>query len=236
MKKLTLIALSAIVAGSLSACTSTSADAPAANSSTAEPASTSAATPTPKPAPVPEPAKPAAPAVKMVTIPAGTEIEVALTEGLSSSKNEPGDLFMASLAAPVVIGGSTVLEKGLMVHGRVVESKESGRVKGLASLTLVLESLKKDGKTTPFVTKSLVQEAQGTKKRDAGIIGGAAAVGTAIGAIAGGGSGAAKGAAIGGGAGAGTVLVTKGKEVELAPEAKLTFTVDHKFEVAVAAN
>src|SRR6185503_8994547 len=106
MKKLTLIALSAIVAGSLSACTSTSADAPAANSSTAEPASTSAATPTPKPAPVPEPAKPAAPAVKMVTIPAGTEIEVALTEGLSSSKNEPGDLFMASLAAPVVIGGS----------------------------------------------------------------------------------------------------------------------------------
>jgi hypothetical protein len=172
----------------------------------------------------------------MVTIPAGTEIEVALTEGLSSSKNEPGDLFMASLAAPVVIGGSTVLEKGLMVHGRVVESKESGRVKGLASLTLVLESLKKDGKTTPFVTKSLVQEAQGTKKRDAGIIGGAAAVGTAIGAIAGGGSGAAKGAAIGGGAGAGTVLVTKGKEVELAPEAKLTFTVDHKFEVAVAAN
>ena len=225
MKNLSFAALLSVVALSLVACTASAGDQPVADSSAAAPA------------PVPEPAaKPAEPAVKMVTVPAGTVLEVGLTEALSSSKNEPGDVFMANLEAPVVIGGKTVLEKGLMVHGRVVEAKESGRVKGLASLTLVLESVKKDGKTTPFVTKILVEEAKNTKKRDAGIIGGAAVVGTAIGAIAGGGSGAAKGAAIGGGAGAGTVLATKGKEVELAPEARLTFTVDKSFQVAAAAN
>ena len=59
----------------------------------------------------------------------------------------------------------------------------------------------------------------------------AAAIGTVIGAIAGGKKGAAEGAAIGGGAGTGTVLATKGKEVELGPEAKLKFTVEKSFEV-----
>lgn len=224
MKNLSFASLISVVALSLFACTAPTADQPVADSS---------AVTAPVPAP---PSKPAEPAIKMVTVPVGTELEVGLTESLSSAKNQAGDMFMANLAAPVVIGGKTVLEKGLMVHGRVVDAKESGRVKGLASLTLALESLKRDGKTTPLVTKNLVEEAKNTKKRDAGIIGGAAVVGTAIGAIAGGGSGAAKGAAIGGGAGAGTVLATKGKEVALSPEARLTFTVDKSFEVAVAAN
>lgn len=234
MKNLTFVFLLSLFALSLFACSAPAADPSGASSSVAAPAPTDSAPPLPAVAPVPAP-KPAEPAVKMVTVPAGTVLEVGLTEALSSSKNEPGDMFMANLEAPVVIGGTTVLEKGLMVHGRVVDAKESGRVKGLASLTLALESFKKDGKTTSFVTKNLVEEAKNSKKRDAGIIGGAAVVGTAIGAIAGGGSGAAKGAAIGGGAGAGTVLVTKGKEVELAPEAKLTFTVDKSFEVAAVA-
>ena len=48
-----------------------------------------------------------------------------------------------------------------------------------------------------------------------GVVSGSAAIGTIIGAIAGGGKGAAIGAIIGGGAGTGGVLATKGKDLRL---------------------
>jgi len=156
-----------------------------------------------------------------------------LSNSLNSGKNNDGDRFEGTLSAPVMVKEETVLQKGTRVHGRVVEAKQSGRVKGLASLRLTLTDFVHDGKTVSISTKEWFAEAQNTKKRDTGIIGGAAGVGAAIGAIAGGGKGAAEGAAIGGGAGVGTVLATKGKEVELAPEAKLKFTLDKS--VAIAA-
>ena len=65
-----------------------------------------------------------------VVIPAGTRFRVALIDAVSSDKSHPGETFMASLAEPVVVDGKTVLEKGTKVQGRVVDSKESGRVKG----------------------------------------------------------------------------------------------------------
>jgi hypothetical protein len=206
-------------------CSSTS-TAPGADSSVAEPASSNAADKTP--APKPEPA----PVVKMITVPAETPLEVLLDGSLSSNKSAAGDRFDASLAAPLVVDGTTLMMKGTHFHGRVVAAEDSGRVKGLANISLVLTDVVHDGKTTPITTKSWVMEAKSTKKKDAAKIGVAAGIGTAIGAIAGGGSGAAKGAAIGGGAGTGVVLATKGDEVELGPEAKLKFTLEKPVELA----
>ena len=54
-----------------------------------------------------------------------------------------------------------------------------------------------------------------THGRDAKIIGGGAAAGALVGAIADGGKGAGVGALVGGGAGTGAVLATRGKEVTL---------------------
>jgi len=167
----------------------------------------------------------------MLTIPAETPLEVLLDGSLSSEKSAAGDRFEATLAEPLVVDGTTVLEKGSRFHGRVVAAEGSGRVKGLASLTLALTDVVHDGKTTPITTKNWGMEAKSTKKKDAAKIGIAAGVGTAIGAIAGGGSGAAKGAAIGGGAGTGVVLATKGDEVELGPEARLKFTLEKPVEI-----
>jgi hypothetical protein len=70
-----------------------------------------------------------------------------------------------------------------------------------------------------------------TKKRDAAIIGGGAGLGAAIGAIAGGKKGAGIGAAVGGGAGTGTVLATKGKELNYPPETRLSFTLASPLEI-----
>src|SRR5262249_44421023 len=94
------------------------------------------------------------------------------------------------------------------------------------NIRLVLTSIADRGKVHPIVTKPFVAEAEGTVKRDAGIVGGAAGIGAAIGAIAGGKGGAAKGAAIGGAAGGGTVLATKGKELEYDSESRLKFTLE----------
>ena len=176
-------------------------------------------------------APPPAPVVKMLTIPAETPLEVLLDGSLSSEKSAAGDRFEATLAEPLVVDGTTVLEKGARFHGRVVAAEGSGRVKGLASITLALTDVVHDGKTTPITTKNWGMEAKSTKKKDAAKIGIAAGVGTAIGAIAGGGSGAAKGAAIGGGAGTGVVLATKGDEVELGPEARIKFTLEKPVEI-----
>jgi hypothetical protein len=167
-----------------------------------------------------------------ITIPAGTRLRVALIDGVSSNQNSSGDQFMASLTDPVVIDGKTVLAKGTKVRGRVVDAKESGRVKGRASIQLRLTDIIRDNaKDVAISTKTFSAVAEPTKKRDAAIIGGGAGLGAAIGAIAGGGKGAAVGAAVGGGAGTGTVLATKGKEIHYAPETRLTFTLAQSVEI-----
>ena len=170
------------------------------------------------------PKTPSAPAV--FEIPAGTSLRVTLIDGVSSRKNKSGEMFLATLAEPVVVDGTTVLEKGVKVQGRVIDAEESGRVKGRAKISLTLMNVMDGEKQHPISTKPFRAEAESTKGRDAGIIGGGAGLGAAIGAIAGGGKGAAEGALIGGAAGTGTVLVTRGKEVEYRPETRLKFTLD----------
>jgi predicted small lipoprotein YifL len=167
-----------------------------------------------------------------VTVPAGTKLRVALLDAVSSDKSQAGDQFMASLTEPIVVNGKTVLAKGTRVRGRVVEATESGRVKGRASLELTLIEIVRDGgKTITISTRPYTAVAESTKKRDAEIVGGAAGVGAAIGAIAGGGKGAAIGAAVGGGAGTGTVLATKGKDIRYGPEHVITFSLANPIEL-----
>jgi hypothetical protein len=174
-------------------------------------------------------AKPAPP--PKVSIPAGTPLHVRLDEGVSASKSEPGTEFSATLSDPIVVNGKTVLPQGAHVVGRVVDAKESGRVKGRASLSLVLTSVVRNGKSVPLETQTYVGVAKSTKKRDVGIIGGAAGVGAAIGAIAGGGKGAATGAAIGGAGGTGAVLATRGEDVHYPPETRLNFVLSKTLEL-----
>jgi hypothetical protein len=165
------------------------------------------------------------------TVPSGTYLSVVLQDGISTEKSSPGDQFNASLSKDVVVDGLTAFEKGSVVHGRVVDVQEPGRVKGLAQLKLVLTSVERNGKNVPIQTQTYVGIARNTKKRDAEVIGGAAGIGAAIGAIAGGGKGAAAGAAIGGGAGTGAVLATKGNQLHYPPETRLLFTLSSPVEV-----
>jgi hypothetical protein len=226
--------------------------APEPTSSSIEPAPVAPVTPAPAVAPptarTPAPAVSAAPAKraldqapartapslpKTVQVPAGTEVTVLLIDSISTGKNEPGDQFMASIADPIVVDGQTVIGRGAKVMGRIVDAESAGRVKGKANMRIVLTGILNGGQTYPIVTRPFIAEAEATKGRDAGIIGGAAGIGAAIGAIAGGKGGAGKGAVIGGAAGTGTVLATKGKEVEFDSETKLKFTLDKSADLPI---
>jgi hypothetical protein len=180
---------------------------------------------------VPKVSTPAVPAPKPIVIPAGTELSVILADSLHSGKNKAGDEFVANLAAPLMIDSRTAIDKGAKVQGRVVDLEGSGRVSGKATMTLTLTGVTHKGKVIPIVTKTHFEEAKGTKGRDAAVIAGAAGVGAAIGAIAGGKKGAATGGAIGGAAGTGTVLATKGEEVEYPAETRLAFTLDKELQI-----
>lgn len=74
----------------------------------------------------------------------------------------------------------------------------------------------------------------GKNRRTAKYVGGGAALGTLLGAIAGGGKGAAIGAVAGAAAGGTTQVLTKGKEVKIPAETTLRFRLDQPLTLKAA--
>jgi hypothetical protein len=164
-------------------------------------------------------------------LPEGTEVQVRLTQALSSSRNKAGESYQAVVDQDVVINGRTVIPKGTAVTGRLIEVKGSGRVRGRAKMSINLASISLNSRSLAIETNTLSFEAEGTRRRDAGRTAGATGMGAVIGAIAGGGSGAAKGAAIGAGVGVGATLMTKGREVEFQAEQLMSFKLTKPLEI-----
>lgn len=160
----------------------------------------------------------AEPAVREITIPAGTVLPLTLASSVGSDSSNIEDPVRATLRRAVTINGVEALPAGTAVTGHVTSAQRSGRVKGRASVGFRFTRLDLPGQggQMQIRTASVTHVAESTKKRDAATIGGGAVGGAIIGGIVGGGDGAAKGAVIGGGAGTGAVLATRGKEVRVA--------------------
>jgi len=171
------------------------------------------------PAPPPVERKP-----NTVTLAYGTSLVVRLAETVSSDKQQAGDEFSATLDQPLVVDGLVVAERGSRVEGRVVSAERAGRVRGTAHIELELTKLNTaDGQRLTIRTNAFQREGETSKREDAEKVGIGAALGAAIGAIAGGGKGAAIGAGAGGAAGVGTVAATRGKAAVLPVETRVTF-------------
>jgi hypothetical protein len=166
-------------------------------------------------------------------LPEGTVVDVRLGEHLSSATNQVGDTFDAILDRDLIVDGQMLAPKGSHVTGKVTDVIGSGKVKGLAHMTLALTAIKVGEDRYPVSTETISVEAENTKSRDAKTIGAGAAIGAAIGAIAGGKKGAVIGGAVGGGAGTAGVLVTKGKEVEFQPEHKFSFRLEKDVQMKI---
>ena len=93
-----------------------------------------AAASTPAAAPTPEPVAPPAPTFREVTIPAGTSLSVKVLSTLASNTSKVEDPVRGALANAVVVSGGTAVPEGAEISGLVTDVKESGRVKGKASI------------------------------------------------------------------------------------------------------
>jgi hypothetical protein len=194
-----------------------------AGSSTASSGSGSAGRGSSAPAPAYERPKPPPPP-RTYTMRAGSVISIFTASDLSTKNAKSGERFTASLGRTITDGDWVIAKKGAPVEGVVVSSDPGGRVKGVASIAVRLESITlADGRRVDISTSSYTQQAKSSKKKDAAKIGIGAGIGAAIGAIAGGGKGAAIGAGVGGAGGTGMVLATRGDPAVIPSESQLTF-------------
>lgn len=179
--------------------------------------------PAPAPAPVAAPAPPPPPQPVPVQVAADTTLTIRLIDGIDSSVNHAGEIFHASLDAPIVVNDEVLVPKGADVYVRLASANSAGRYSGKSELHLELVKLEFRGQSYPLVssTYSLAGASQG--KGTAEKVGGGAVIGAIIGAIAGGGRGAAIGAGVGGAGGGIYQGATGGKQVKIPSETKLDF-------------
>lgn len=158
------------------------------------------------------------------TIPQGTTIHVVIDQAISSKDAKIGQKLTGTVSKAVTVDGKVLIPKGSTAKLSVSSVQASGRLSTPAKLYVKLRTVTAGGKTYTFATSSAGHTEGSKAKRDTAFIGGGAAGGAVIGALAGGGKGAAIGAAAGAGAGTAGAAATGKKDVEFPAETRLVFT------------
>lgn len=182
--------------------------------------------------------------VSAAEIPQGSHLLLRMENSLSTRTAKEGDYVYLRSASPIAVDGKIIVPVGSYVQGVVAGTKRSGRVSGRAELAIRLETLTlAQGQVVKFAphlnsvdsgdsgqkvtgTENKVEQAP-TVGKDAARIAILTGTGASIGGIAdrswtGAGIGAAAGSAVG----LATVLLTRGKEVELRQGSTLDVVFD----------
>ena len=163
---------------------------------------------------------------EQITVPYGTMLAVRLTQTLSSDLSQPGDTFLASLAAPIVIGNKVIIPEGTGVKGKIVDARNAGRFSRRSALVIELTQLGYHGRTYELRSSPYSEQGASRNAYAAAAITGGTGVGAIIGTIVGRGKGAAIGAVVGAAAGTGVQAVTKRAPVQLRAESMLSFRLE----------
>jgi hypothetical protein len=167
--------------------------------------------------------------VRFYTVPADTVIRARMDAQLTSRSARVGDRFTTTVTEPIyATGGNEVIPVGSKVLGRVTSVKRAGRRSpGTINVSFYQVQLPNNaryainGSLTTLEADDVNADNEGgvsgqsNRKRDAVFIGGGAATGAIIGAIAGGGKGAAIGTIIGGALGTGARVYEREEEAEV---------------------
>jgi len=164
-------------------------------------------------------------AIQPLVVPAGTVLTVRLGQALGSEISKTGQTFLATLEQSVSVGEIQAMPAGSTVSGTVVTAEAKGKVKGQGELTLRLTNISVIGQTYSIQTNELNSTVKGKGKRTAVTTGGGATGGALLGGLAGGGKGAGIGLLLGGGAGFVGGAMTGNKQIEVAAESVLNFTL-----------
>lgn len=172
------------------------------------------------------------PQVRMATVPAGSELMLALDNPLDSSQNHEGDTFTARVVQSVVVNGKTIVPEGAKVEGRVTEAVPAKKGAGKGKLALAFDKLRfPDGYRTDIV--GTFEEVSASKKgRNAKVIGGSAVGGAILGRIFGKGTkSAVVGSIIGGAAGTAVVMSKEGEQAKLSADTPFKLKLDQAIQV-----
>jgi len=160
---------------------------------------------------------PEQPRTHMVSIPAGTELTLALDTTLSSETNQPGDHFSATVVEPIEIDGREVIPAGSTIQGSVTEATPAKRGAGEAMLALSFGALRLASGYHTNLVGSFQEISASKKARNAAVISGSAAGGALLGRILGKDTRSTViGAIVGGGIGT-AVLVGREREQAVLP-------------------
>jgi outer membrane lipoprotein SlyB len=171
-----------------------------------------------------------------ITLPSGTSIEVRVNESLSSETTPQGEKFTGTVTSDITDPNTNrvIIPRGAEVTGRVLSATPSGRLSNSGELQLLLSTIRYGNAVSNITVEPYVIKGESHTKSNATKVGGGAALGAIIGAIAGGGKGAAIGAGVGGAAGAGTAAATGKRPAEVQPEALLKFITSGDTSVTAA--
>jgi hypothetical protein len=154
-----------------------------------------------------------------------------MIDAVNSETARLGQTFRASLDEPVVANGQEVIPRGADALTKLVEAQQSGKIEGRAVLTLALSTITVNGRPVDVTSTDVKTESSSRGARSGKVIGGTAALGAIIGAIAGGGKGAAIGAGSGAAVGTGAEVLTDGQKVKIPSETRLTFRLQNPVQL-----
>jgi hypothetical protein len=166
---------------------------------------------------------------RLVMLPSGTDLTVRTSEDIDSSKAVVNQTFSAIVERDIFGESDTVIIPAGSHAVLVVREVSSGGTTGSPDIVLDMQSMTVSGRRYLVSTADLKQDSGtgiGKNKRTAETVGGGAALGTIIGAIAGGAKGAAIGVLVGAAGGAGVEVLNKGKDVRVPAETLLSFRLD----------
>ena len=171
------------------------------------------------------------PALRQITIPAGTQVLLHLKSPIDTKSAKVGDGVYCQTSFPVTQDNVAVIPAGTYVKGQIAEVKRAGRVKGRAEIlfhfnTLIFPNgytidLPGALENAPGSQNSTVADKEGTVKadsqkgKDAGTVAKTGATGAVVGAVASGAKGAGIGGLAGAAVGLGQVLFTRGQDVRI---------------------
>lgn len=165
-------------------------------------------------------------------IPTGTAFAVRTNEAISSE--QMNKTFSAQIEQDIIDQrGELLIPKGSPAELVILQTSEGG-VTGTPTMELAIRSVTVRGRAYSVGTAGVEQrgrEGLGASRRTAEMVGGGAALGTLIGAVAGGAKGAAIGAITGAAGGAAIQVLTRGKEVNVPAETVLTFRLDQPWRL-----
>lgn len=168
-------------------------------------------------------------ASKLEVVPSGTELDVRTNEVIDSKVAKENQTFSGQIVQDVVgTSGKVIVPKGSPAE-LVIRKISAGGMTGSPEMVLDVQAITVANHRYVVSTADLEEKSGtgiGKNKRTAEMVGGGAALGTILGAVAGGGKGAAIGALAGSGAGAGAQVLFKGKELRVPAETILTFKLD----------